>query len=436
MAEPVTEIRDETIEYFASPPEFFRKRRSQGSVIPSVLFGAPCYFLVGPKAHEFVHVSGRHLFSSAQAYRRVIESFGHGAIIAQDGEAWKIQHDIITPLFSPASLNRMFDIKKKLYADRMAQWPGEGTVDLLQESIMLAIRGSLRAMFGLDIDPVVNEVRDCLITFGEIAFMTFGMAETEARVKETHRKLEQILGPQIDAKRRNPGEDGMSYYATKYNPPLSNAEILQHAAGLMFAAHDTTKSMMTWSFYLMLHYPEYRARVMQEVAEKVGPELTFTPVSLPNKLPMLDNLIKEAERMYTPLHPNSRVVMEDFEFEGHHIPKGAIVQVDAFAVHYDPAIFYDPERFDPDRFAPPREEHKHSPYALFGVGGGERVCMGKPVARQDIKTALILALQNYELELVDQGELEIAWGPMTQPKNGLKVFVRPKESEGQRGTGA
>ncbi|MGH7962151.1 MAG: cytochrome P450 [Candidatus Binatia bacterium] len=428
MVEPIAEMKDETREYFASPLEFFRKRRAQGGVIRSVLFGAPCYFLVGPKAHEFVHVSGRHLFSSAQAYRRVIESFGHGAIIAQDGKDWQIQHDIITPLFSPASLKRMFDIKQELYAARMAQWPGEGTVDLLHESIMLTIRGSLRAMFGLDIDPIVNEVRDCLITLGEIAFLTFGATDTAARVQETHRQLEAILGPQIDAKRKNPGEDGMSFYATKYDPPLSNVEILQHAAGLMFAAHDTTKSMMTWSFYLMLKYPEYRARVMQEVAEKVGSALTFTPVSLPNKLPVLDNLIKEAERMYTPLHPNSRVATEDFEFEGHHIPAGAIVQVDAFATHYDPAIFREPERFDPDRFAPPREEHKHSPYALLGFGGGERVCMGKPVARQDIKTALILAFQHYELEFVDKGEIEIVWGPMTQPKDGLKVSVRPKAS--------
>jgi len=35
-----------------------------------------------------------------------------------------------------------------------------------------------------------------------------------------------------------------------------------------------------------------------------------------------------------------------------------------------PEVFADPDKFDPDRFGPGREEHKASPYAYLGFGGG------------------------------------------------------------------
>jgi cytochrome P450 len=411
------DLADETEEYFRSPPKFCDRRRHLGSVVPGRLFGRRCYYIFGPKGHEFVHVLARDKLLSGPAYEGVRASFGPEAIIAQDGPAWKLQHDLWIPIFSPKYLAYAFGIKKELYAKQIAQWPREGEIDLLHECTMLAIKGSLRALFGLDFEGILEEVRKCLITLGEVAFFTYGDPSTHPRASEARRRLLEILEPQIEAKRRNPGEDAMSRYVTGYDPPLTNEQVIGQAAGMMFAAHDTTKSMMSWSFYFMLKYQGYRQRVLEEIRTAVGDDLRFEHVSNLHRLPIMDNLIKEAERMYTPLHPQSRLAKEDLEFEGHKIPAGSLIQVVSFAAHYDPEIYEVPYLFDPDRFAPPREEHKKRPYSLHGFGGGERVCMGKPNARMDIKMALTLAFQNLDFELVDPEGVGVAWGPLTQPTN-------------------
>src|SRR5262249_52530194 len=130
------------------------------------------------------------------------------------------------------------------------------------ECTMLAIKGSLRSLFGIDFDGILEEIRRCLITLGEVAFYTYGDPATHGRAQAARRRLLELLEPQIEAKRRNPGADAISRYVTGYDPPLTNEQIVGHAAGMMFAAHDTTKSMMSWSFYFMLRHPDYRSRVL------------------------------------------------------------------------------------------------------------------------------------------------------------------------------
>jgi len=350
---------------------------------------------------------------------------GPEAIIAQDGPAWKVQHDLWIPIFSPKYLASAFEIKKQLYDEQISRWSQSEEIDLLHECTMLAIKGSLRSLFGLDFEGILEEIRTCLITLGEVAFFTYGDPSTHQRARTARQRLLALLESQIEAKRRSPGEDAISRYVTGYDPPLTNEQVVGHAAGMMFAAHDTTKSMMSWSFYFMLQHPEYRHRVLDELRTVVGDDLKFEHVSNPHRLPILDNLIKEAERMYTPLHPQSRVTTEDLAFEGHTIPAGSMIQVVPFAAHYDPDIYSHPYQFDPDRFAPPREEHKKYPYSLHGFGGGERVCMGKPNARMDIKLALILAFNRLDLQLVDPEGVGVAWGPLTQPTN-FRVSASPE----------
>ena len=46
----------------------------------------------------------------------------------------------------------------------------------------------------------------------------------------------------------------------------------------------------------------------------------------------------------------SRKASQDFSIDGFQVAKGASVNLDVVSIHYDAAVFADPERFDPDRF--------------------------------------------------------------------------------------
>jgi len=54
---------------------------------------------------------------------------------------------------------------------------------------------------------------------------------------------------------------------------------------------------------------------------------------------------------------------------------GTVVTVPVFALHWDPAFWPDPHRFDPDRFT---EENKKNrkPYTYMPFGEGPRICIG------------------------------------------------------------
>jgi retinoid hydroxylase len=425
---------DETAEYFASPIEYFKKRPRRG-VIRTALFGRPAILLVGTKAHEFVHFSHRHLFSHGRGYVRVNETFGgphlqtKRAMLALDGDEWRAQRDLILPMFGAARLKVVLEEKRRLYEERMQAWPGVGEVDVLDELHNLTLAGALRGLYGIRLGSEFNEFRRLVQEIANVAMVTYGQPGALDVAASAHRRLTELLAPHIEEKRIHPSDDGLSHYATTTavaGRPLTNEEILSCLAGQIFAAFSTTKSLMTFCFYFMARYREYAGRVLDEASRVLGNEPPdYAHLSSPKRLPALDGLVKEAERMYAPLHLHSRGVLQSFVFEGQEIPEGAVIHVAPLATHYDPEIFAAPELFDPDRFAPPREEDKGSPYVLDAFGGGERVCLGKSLARMDIKLALIMAFRSYRLELLNHRErLDVVWGPDTAPRDGLKMSVR------------
>ncbi len=434
IASPAGE--DVTFAYLSSPVEFFRARRPVPAVLPTTLFGGPCFLLTGPEAHEFVHVSGRAHFSHAIGYHRINAIFGgphlpeKRVMLALDGEPWEAQHELVLPLFAPAYVKQAVEVKRAVYEQGIAAW--DGTVDVCEALQLLVLRSALRSLYGLDIDESAAEFRDLIQAMATVALATFGDPTTHTQAAEHFRRLTALCAPQFAAKRGCPVGDGASRYVTDRTiagRPLADEEVMSCLAGQFFAAHGTTKSMMVSVLYLLLRHPERAALVRSEIAGIVGDEApSYAHIGNPARMPILDNVLKEAERMYPPLHLYSRGVVEGFRLGGFEVPKGAIVHLVPVGAHYDPAIFADPDRFDPDRFAPPRSEDRRTPYALDGFGAGERICVGRQLARVDVKLFTILCLQHFELEPAFDGELEYAWAPEPGPRNGLPVTLRRKEA--------
>ena len=81
---------------------------------------------------------------------------------------------------------------------------------------------------------------------------------------------------------------------------------------------------------------------------------------------------------------------------GYHIPAGATFYVSLYATHRLPALWPDPDRFDPDRFTADTVERRPR-FAFIPFAAGHRNCVGASTAIVELKLAVAMIAQRYEL---------------------------------------
>ena len=113
---------------------------------------------------------------------------------------------------------------------------------------------------------------------------------------------------------------------------------------------------------------------------------------------LLDYAISEAERMYPPVASGPRGVVEDFEFNGYHIPANSMITLSPFVIHRHPEFWADPDQFRPERFA--RRDADAERHAYLPFGAGPRRCLGVHFAMMEAQLVLATIVQRYRLELV------------------------------------
>ncbi|KAL5639413.1 hypothetical protein ACGC1H_006803 [Rhizoctonia solani] len=153
-------------------------------------------------------------------------------------------------------------------------------------------------------------------------------------------------------------------------PEVELEDRLRWVAGGMFAAgSDTSVAALRTVILAMAMYPDIQAKAQAEIDSAIGtrlPELADQDV-----LPYVQCIVKEAMRwrISLPLALPHGCIQDD-TYKGYHIPKGAIVLGNAWALCNNPDVYPDPERFNPDRFLDPSVPDAPS------FGFGRRICPG------------------------------------------------------------
>eukprot|EP00058_Branchiostoma_floridae_P007457 XP_002592945.1 hypothetical protein BRAFLDRAFT_117763 [Branchiostoma floridae] len=125
-----------------------------------------------------------------------------------------------------------------------------------------------------------------------------------------------------------------------------------------------------------------------------------------NEMHFLEMCVNETLRMFPAAQRFDRVCKEDTEVKGLHIPAGTIVNIPAYAIHHDPEIWPEPEKFKPERFSK-EEKESRDPYAYLPFGSGPRNCVGMRLALMELKFALAKALQKVRFVTCDKTVIPI-----------------------------
>ena len=176
-----------------------------------------------------------------------------------------------------------------------------------------------------------------------------------------------LLLPMIAQRRAAPTDDTLGLLTQardEHGQPFSEMQLLGRLHILLVAGHETTTTLSAWLLYLLATHPDYLARVHAAMDEALAKTDGAIPLAAVRAVHVLRHAVAEAGRLRSPVCNAPRVTVRGVEFGGYEIPENTRTLLGLAACHMLPHVFAHPERFDPDRFAPPREEHRRTPYGL------------------------------------------------------------------------
>jgi cytochrome P450 len=398
-----------------------------GPIFRSTSYDHNVVYMVGPEANRFMLAEHRELFSHRQGWWFVEELFGDG-LLTMDEPVHMQHRRMMNPAFTISYMSHYLPIMQRIIRERTATWGQQGEIDLYSEARKITFDVAAEALTGLRAGPEVDQFREIFVQLINLEFIASDQEDYQKRQELLQTRLRSMLLPKIEERRLSPTHDvlGMLVQARdEQGRSLSDEQLIAHTNILLVAGHETSTSLTTWLLYLLTQNPDYLQRVLaeQDALLKGDEEPDLETIK---KMKVLENALSEAERLYPPVSHGPRGAFEDFEFNGYHVPAGTYVYYSIAASHLLPGIFANPAKFDPDRFAAPREEHKKTPYALVGFGGGPRICIGTNFAKVEIKALASQVLRRYRLELPEQEIVQFYRTTSFLP-NGLKMRVNERQ---------
>ncbi|KAL6536331.1 hypothetical protein OROGR_012903 [Orobanche gracilis] len=206
---------------------------------------------------------------------------------------------------------------------------------------------------------------------------------------------------------------------------LSDEQIADNIIGVIFAARDTTASVLTWIFKYLAENPNVLQAVTEEqealinLKEDCGERNGLTWADT-KKMTITKRVIQETLRAASILSFTFREAVEDVEFNGYLIPKGWKVLPLFRNIHHNPDHFPEPEKFNPSRF-----EVAPKPNTFIPFGNGTHSCPGNELAKLEILVLLHHLTTKYKWSVMGP-QNGIEYGPFALPQNGLPIKISPK----------
>ena len=189
-------------------------------------------------------------------------------------------------------------------------------------------------------------------------------AETEARAIAATEDFVAFLRGYIAERRASPADDLITHLiaAEEAGDQLTTDELIATCILLLNAGHEAT-----------VHTIGNGVKALLE--NGYGQEV-LTPEAVPAT-------VEEILRQDPALHLFTRWVQEDVEMAGQIFRRGDRIGLLLGGANHDPMVWEEPTRFRPDR-----PVHTH-----FTFGAGAHFCIGAPLARLELQTALPILFQ-------------------------------------------
>ncbi|QIS23575.1 cytochrome P450 [Nocardia terpenica] len=349
-------------------------------------------------------------FDKGAQFDKIRPLFGNGIATSSGGFHLR-QRRMMQPAFHHSQMPAYVAIMEQVTAARTDAWQDTQLIAMDRELHAIALTIVARALFSADIGQhLVAEIEQSLPVILD-GITRRAMAPTDLLEKlptpynrrlghaldRIHSGVEQIIGNYqgdpdhgdlLSALLRARDDDGGG---------MSLQQVHDEIMTILLAGSETSANTMSWACHLLAQHPETQRHVQAEIDQVLnGRSITFVDLV---KLEFTSRVVKETQRLYPAFWLSSRRPLIEVEIGGHAIPAGSQVFYSIHALHHDPVLHHDPERFDPDRWLPQR--FRVIPRnAFIPFGAGARNCIGERFALTEALVVLATIIARWTLHPV------------------------------------
>ncbi|KAK3315594.1 putative cytochrome P450 [Apodospora peruviana] len=192
----------------------------------------------------------------------------------------------------------------------------------------------------------------------------------------------------------------------------------------LFGGHHSIGLNVTWCLIELDKHPEQLSRLMGEI--DAADTTDFAVVN--NKMPYLDAVVTETNRIHPTVHATLRVINRETRLASASdvgkrdviLKPGMMVFISYLHLHTSEKFWGpDARQFVPERFLEPGRYNKEK-MPLMSFGYGPRNCVGYKFAIMAVKVYLITLLKTYKIDLKDHNH-EGKLGTLLEPSKPVAV---------------
>lgn len=389
-------------------------------------------FLLGPEANRLLLKNEDKIFSNHIANRSIVKHLLDDNVLSLDFDYHKSTRKALQAAFKRQAVEGHIDMMNPIMQEGIAKWPQNKTVKSMDLIRKLLLDMGAKVFLGLDMGPEadrMNEAFVSLVAGGGTFYRNEKLPFTKyAKGVKARQSMDEFVYANIK-KRRAAGVAGRDIFSQLCNARdddgnfFTDEEICNQTIFILFAAHDTTSSVLASTFFHLAEDQEWQDELRDEMFGLNKKDLGFDDFDLLIKSGWT---FQEALRMYPPVPLYPRFALKEFEFKGHRIPANTAVYGSGVFSHFMPEYWSNPYQFDPQRFSPERAEDKKDFFQYIPFGGGAHKCLGLHFAQLQGKMFLFNFLKSYRITKSSKMKVyNFKHFPMTFPTDGLPLkFTR------------
>jgi cytochrome P450 len=258
---------------------------------------------------------------------------------------------LVSKAFTPRAVERLRPRIEAVVDELLDGVTSDGEIELMRELASPLPVAIIAEMLGVAVE---DRARFRHWSNEAIRLLGDGTREDRRRALVAMDEMRAWLAGEIERRRQEPRDDLLSglVAAEEAGDRLTTAELFATCVLLLVAGNETTTNLIGNGIIALLRHPDQLELLRRE----------------PHRIPAA---VEELLRYDSPVQLTSRIAVDDYELDGHHLRRGQQIVLLIGAGNRDPERFPDPDRLDVCR----------DEVRPLSFGHGIHYCLGAQLAR-------------------------------------------------------